>query len=152
MTTNGFLILTAWMAFGVLAVRADDLTSSISVASFKPKDETLPAELVIKNSGPKAIRICTLCMGWRSGSQGSFNVNLDPVTWKSDAPTLEMSAKSIVTIQPGGTARIPFQIFTDKNQQMHVTASYSVDRKFAEALHVWSGYIEAKPIDIKLEQ
>ena len=152
MTTNGFLILTAWMAFGVLAVRADDLTCSISVLSFKPKDEALPAELVIKNGGPKAIRICTMCMRWGSGSQGSFTVQLDPVTWKSDAPTLETIAKSIVTIEPGGVARIPFEIHTHKSQQMHVTASYSVRKGFLKALHVWSGYIEAKPVDIKLEQ
>ena len=152
MTTTGFLILATWMVFGVLPVRADDLTCSISVESLKPKDGILPAELVVKNSGPTAIRICTLCMGWRSGSKGSWDVTLTPVSWKSDSPTLEMSAKSIVTIQPGGIARIPFYIFTDNKQQVHVTASYGVSEKFAEALHVWSGNIEAKPVDINLEQ
>ena len=131
----------------------ENVTCSISVTSFKPKpDERLPAELVINNNGPTAIRICTLCMGWRHTWKGGFYVNLTPDSWKTNTPTLEMSAQSIVTIQPGGIARIPFEIFTDKNQQIHVTASYSVERKFAEALHVWSGYIEAKPVDIQLEQ
>ena len=151
MTTKEFLFLAAWMAFGVSAVRADDLTCSISVLSFKPKDQAVPAELAIKNSGPKAIRICTLCMGWKSNFKDSFDVLLTPDHWKSDAPILETSAKSIVTIQPGGTARIPFQIFTLNRQQMRVTAGYMVSPEFAAELHIWSGGIGATPVDIKLE-
>lgn len=154
MISKGFLLFAMWMVFWLSGVaHADDLTCSISVPSLKPKaDGTLPAELIVKNNGPTAIRVCTLCMGWRSTSKGKFEVMLTPDSWKSDAPTREMSAQSIKTIEPGETCRIPFAIFTDKESQLHVKASYAVGKEFAEALHIWSGYIEAEPVDLQLER
>ncbi len=58
----------------------------------------------------------------------------------------------MVTIQPGGVARIPFEISTNKGPQMKVQASYSVSPEFAAQLHIWSGSIGAMPLDLKVEQ
>jgi hypothetical protein len=40
--------------------------------------------------------------------KGSWDVFLTPGNWKSAPPTLEMSAKSIVTIEPGGITAFLF--------------------------------------------
>ena len=111
--------------------------------STRPHDGRLDAKLILRNTSKDTVRVCTLCQAWRAESNGAFNVRLDPEHWKSDAPTLESSAKAVEAISPGDSTAIPFEIFWQGDANMLVTASYTVEREFAQKLSVWHGTVKA---------
>ena len=123
------------------------LSCSIAIPkSSTPKNGQLEAKLVLTNTAQVPIRVCTLCMGWRSTATGLFHIQLDPANWKSAHPTLEQSAKEISTIQPGNSISIPFVILLTQDARLRVTAGYGVGEDFAHKLNVWSGYVTAEPV------
>lgn len=113
-----------------------------------PHNGRLDAKLVLTNASKKPIRICTLCMGWRSTWKGSFDIRFDPERWKSDSPSLEQSAEEVVTIQPRDSVNIPFEIFLEDGSELHVTASYAVQPEFAQKLDIWHGTVQAESVTV----
>lgn len=116
--------------------------------SAQPHHGRLDAKLILRNTSRDEVRICTLCMGWRSQSKGVFDIQLDPEHWKSDAPTLERSAKAVKAIGPGDSTAIPFEIFWQADADLQVTASYIAGAEFAQKLGVWHGAVKAQPVKL----
>lgn len=125
------------------------LSCKIEIAeSARPHNGQLDAKLILRNTSGNPVRVCTLCMGWRSVWKGSFDVRLDPEHWISDTPSLELSAKEVATIRPGDSTAIPFEIFWQNDTNLQVTASYTVGREFAQKLGVWHGIVKAEPVTL----
>ena len=129
-------------------------TSGLSFTSRPPE---VQAELVLRNSGDKPIRVCRLCVELRTQMQDQsvrplIEVCLRPDTWKSVRPTLEMSAHAVVTLKPGDTTKIPFSIWKAdaSSREIVVKAGYGVDGSFADELHLWSGCVWAQPVTARL--
>lgn len=128
-----------------------DLTAKIvAPAEVASTDPELKGEFVLTNKGDAPVRICTLCNDGNDGLGGPFAVHYRPDWWKSDRPTLEMSAKSVLALEPGKSYSFPFAIqraqFQDRDT-FPITAFYSVGREdFAKQLDLWFGKAEAAPV------
>ena len=123
------------------------IVAPTEIASTAP---VLKGELVLTNEGKSAVRVCTLC------SEGPlFDFIFCPHQWKSDSPSLDMSAQRVVTLAPGKTVALPFQIsrvhYKDR-KSLTIKASYFVDKdhNLCKKLNLWSGSAEAKPALVKV--
>jgi RNA polymerase sigma factor (sigma-70 family) len=138
---------------GQPAKKVPDLSARIAVITKMPVAGTrLEAELILTNESAKPIRLCTLCGGMRSGSSDGawYEEQMMPDFFKSDAPPLAMSAKHVVTLQPGKSVALPFSLFLIPNAKGQVTikASYSIGKEFAQKLDLWSGEVKAEPLTL----
>ncbi len=107
--------------------------------------------MILTNKGSEAIRVCTFCMPWRSGSGGKYSVEMTPDSWKSDAPTLEQLAEHIEIIAPGASVSIPFQNERGAERTIELTGEYAVGEQLAKKLNVWHGVVEAKKFTLHLK-
>ena len=106
-----------------------------------------------RRRGPHAV--CTLTPG-NDGLGGAFGQNFRPDWWKSDRPSLETSAKAVVTLAPGKSISFPFTIlrvhYKDRDS-FTITGFYAVeDKEFAEKLGLWVGKAEAKPVEVEVSK
>jgi uncharacterized protein (TIGR03067 family) len=132
-----------------------DLTAKlVAPTTIASTDAELKGELVLTNKGDAPVRICTLCND-NDGGSWPFGVCRVPDFWKSDGPTWETSAKSVLALEPGKSYSFPFTIrrdqFTDRDAFL-ITGYYSVSREdFAKKLDVWRGEAEAAPLLVQVK-
>ncbi|HUT14593.1 MAG TPA: HEAT repeat domain-containing protein [Thermoguttaceae bacterium] len=121
-------------------------------AKVTPTNGLFPAKLEITNIGKQPVRVVTLCQAWRSSSKGVFHVSFQQDQWKSDPPSVEQSAKSVVELSPGESTTLPFEVVDGGRKTLRVTASYAVSEEFAKELNVWSGSFAFQPARVNLER
>jgi hypothetical protein len=121
------------------------LSCSFAVSPAANKSaELISVEMILTNESHEAIRVCTQCMPWRSGSNGKCSVLMTPNSWKSDGPMEAQLSRHIETIVPGASVRIPFQMERGPDGKIEITGRYSVNADFAKRMKIWGGTVEAK--------
>lgn len=126
------------------------LSARISIPDkSKAVDGKFGAWLDLVNTGTTPLRLCTQCQAWPSSSSGQFEVALKPDQWKSDAPANDELAQRVVTLTPGKSVSIGFEILVGDAQTVEVKASYSIGPKFAAELKTWTGTAAAPTVTIK---
>jgi hypothetical protein len=117
----------------------------------KIKDSSFDIVFEITNHGPDSVRVCTWC-GQRSWGGEHYEHLVLSQFWKSDGPSDEKLAKSVVELKAGGSIKIPFGSEIVQAGSSYFFVSYQGGKS---GLDAWSGTIKAPPIhfiDGKVEE
>jgi len=151
-------VVLSFGAFGWVAVRSQEskptvvggLSASFAVfPSTNPSAKLISAALILTNESNENIRVCTLCMVWKSGSNGKLDVSVTPNSWKSDSPTEDQLAQHVETLYPGTSAIIPFMMETGPT--IELTGNYVSGEEVARKRGFWGGSVTAKRLTYHLK-
>lgn len=130
----------------------------------KPTSGTLRLELALTNEDSKPVKVCTACLPGHTpikvlaDGTHAIQVFLGPDRSESDMQTAKGVANSIVTLQPGSSVKIPFNLFPNPHTTARVTVHYAVPKRSDridgaeyEFLDMWRGIITAEPLVIRVD-